>query len=73
MQDDPICPVSQSKVSYRLLQRKGVPTELVIYPNEKHGYTQAAHKSDRAKRIVRWLSRHFFESSSSSAAAPKKH
>jgi pimeloyl-ACP methyl ester carboxylesterase len=41
-QDDPICPVSQSKVAYRLLHERGVRTQLVVYPNEKHGYTNAS-------------------------------
>lgn len=59
-QDDPICPVSQSKVAYRLLHQKGVPTQLVVYPNEKHGYTHPAHKSDRAKRILHWFEKSFF-------------
>jgi pimeloyl-ACP methyl ester carboxylesterase len=57
--EDPICPVSQSKVAYRLLHQKGVPTQLVIYPNEGHGYSQPAHMSDRAKRILQWFNDHF--------------
>jgi dienelactone hydrolase len=58
-QDDPICPVSQSKVAYRLLHERGVRTQLVVYPNEKHGYTNGAHKADRCERIAAWFSEQF--------------
>jgi pimeloyl-ACP methyl ester carboxylesterase len=53
--DDPICPLSQSKVAYRLLHARGVRTQLVVYPNEKHGYSNAAHKADRCERIAAWF------------------
>ena len=57
-QDDDICPISQSLVAYRVLRSRGVPTGLVAYPGEKHGFAKPANRRDRDRRMLFWFRRH---------------
>ena len=41
---DDICPLSQSLVAYRVLKESSVPTGLIVYPKEKHGFDQPVHR-----------------------------
>jgi dipeptidyl aminopeptidase/acylaminoacyl peptidase len=34
-----------------------VPTQLVIYPNEGHGFVNPAHRRDVMERAVEWFQR----------------
>jgi dipeptidyl aminopeptidase/acylaminoacyl peptidase len=52
-------PISQSQLLYRALKRRGVPTELVLYPREGHGIQEENHQIDRVVRIVDWFKRWF--------------
>jgi dipeptidyl aminopeptidase/acylaminoacyl peptidase len=57
-EDDDICPLSQSLVAYRVLQQSGVPTGLVVYPKEKHGFDKPEHRQDRDRRMLCWLAQY---------------
>jgi dipeptidyl aminopeptidase/acylaminoacyl peptidase len=48
-------PAPQSFEFWHALRTLGVETQLVVYPDEGHRFTQAEHKRDVAKRIVEWL------------------
>lgn len=52
---DPICPLSESKVTYRALEALGVPVGLVVYPGEEHGFRKATTRRDSARRTLAWF------------------
>ena len=39
-----ISALSQSLVAYRVLKESSVPTGLIVYPKEKHGFDQPVHR-----------------------------
>jgi len=53
--DDIIVPVGQSYEFFRALKDHGVPTELVIYPREPHGFRERGHNIDRFQRFLAWF------------------
>jgi dipeptidyl aminopeptidase/acylaminoacyl peptidase len=52
------CPVPQSYEFWRALKRDGVPTELVVYPGEGHGFYQAKHRRDYEERTLAWFEKY---------------
>ncbi len=54
---DGIVPVSQSKELKAKLDKAGVPAELIIYPNEGHGWWGATQE-DSFKKIAAFLKKH---------------
>jgi dipeptidyl aminopeptidase/acylaminoacyl peptidase len=52
------CPAPQSYEFWRALKRRGVPTQLVIYPNEGHRIGRPEHRRDVARRTVAWLNKY---------------
>jgi len=52
---DAECPAPQSIEFWRGLQHVGVPTQLVIYPDEGHGFVQPDHVRDVRERTVKWM------------------
>mmetsp|Transcript_121404 Transcript_121404/g.377835 ORF Transcript_121404/g.377835 Transcript_121404/m.377835 type:complete len:291 (+) Transcript_121404:1613-2485(+) len=55
---DDICPLSQSQVAFHMLEKRGVPTGLIVYPGEGHGFDDPAHRRDRDRRMLAWWSEH---------------
>jgi len=55
---DDICPLSQSQVVFHMLEKKGVPTGLIVYPGEGHGFDEPEHQQDRDRRMLAWWSQH---------------
>jgi dipeptidyl aminopeptidase/acylaminoacyl peptidase len=51
-------PPTQSVEYWHALQAMGVPTSLVIYPDEGHTLRDPAHKADANKRAVAWFDRY---------------
>ncbi|WP_263370415.1 S9 family peptidase [Granulicella cerasi] len=49
------CPAPQSFEFWSALKAHGVKTQLVIYPNEGHGFRDPAHIKDRAERTQKWF------------------
>jgi dipeptidyl aminopeptidase/acylaminoacyl peptidase len=49
------CPAPQSFEFWHALRDLGVKTQLVVYPNEGHGFKDAAHIKDREEREIRWF------------------
>jgi dipeptidyl aminopeptidase/acylaminoacyl peptidase len=43
---------------YQALKRLGVPTELVVYPDEFHEFAVPSHIQDRLQRDLAWYA-HF--------------
>lgn len=55
---DTDCPAAQSREMWQALAALGVPTELVVYPGEAHGFSQPVNRRDRLERMVTWFDRH---------------
>jgi dipeptidyl aminopeptidase/acylaminoacyl peptidase len=49
------CPAPQSFEFWHALRAEGVKTQLVVYPNEGHGFRDPAHIKDRAAREIKWF------------------
>jgi dipeptidyl aminopeptidase/acylaminoacyl peptidase len=52
------CPAPQSYEFWHALRDRHVPTQLVVYPNEGHGFVDPAHRSDVLVRAVEWFARY---------------
>jgi len=52
------CPLDQSELLYMTLQKRGVPTELVVYQGEHHAISRPRRAIDRLRRIGGWLARY---------------
>lgn len=70
-EDDVRVPLSQGFELYRSLKTLGVPTELVIYPGEQHGFSRPAHQVDRLRRTLEWFAKHL-AATGTSAGAPAR-
>ena len=57
-EDDDICPVSNSFVAHRILEARGVPTSLCVYPKEGHGLNDPTNCTDRDTRVVAWFNKY---------------
>jgi dipeptidyl aminopeptidase/acylaminoacyl peptidase len=49
------CPAPQSYEFWHALRDMHVPTRLVVYPNEGHGFVNPAHRRDVMERAVEWF------------------
>ncbi len=56
--EDYRCPLSQAEQWYAALKRRGVPTKLLIYPNESHGMSRTGrprHRIERFEHNAAWF------------------
>lgn len=51
-------PFTQGQEFYRALDRRGVPTEMVVYPRTPHGPREPKLLMDVTPRILNWFNRH---------------
>jgi dipeptidyl aminopeptidase/acylaminoacyl peptidase len=51
------CPAPQSYEFWHALRDEHVPAQLVVYPNEGHGFVDPAHRRDVMDRAVEWFER----------------
>jgi dipeptidyl aminopeptidase/acylaminoacyl peptidase len=58
---DEECPPPQSREFWHALKTLGVPTQLVIYPGEGHGFNQTSHRRDALRRTAAWLAKYLKE------------
>jgi dipeptidyl aminopeptidase/acylaminoacyl peptidase len=52
------CPAPQSFEFWHALRDLHVPAQLVVYPNEGHGFADPAHSRDAQQRAVEWFARY---------------
>ena len=52
------CPAPQSYEFWHALRDRHVPTQLIVYPNEGHGFVDPAHRRDVLVRAVEWFARY---------------
>ena len=57
-QNDFNVPIIGGEQMYQALKSLGVPTQLVIYPNERHGITRPSFVKDRYERYLEWYGRY---------------
>jgi dipeptidyl aminopeptidase/acylaminoacyl peptidase len=56
--DDRRCPLPMGRMFYQSLVSRGVPTSMVIYPDEGHGIRQPRHQADVLRRVLAWFAEH---------------
>ncbi len=47
-------PIQNSEQLYQVLKRRGVDTQLVVYPDESHSISRPSFKKDRWERYLAW-------------------
>ncbi|PPK66837.1 S9 family peptidase [Actinokineospora auranticolor] len=55
------CPVEQAQRMYVALRRRGVPTEMLLFPGEGHELTRSGkprHRGQRFEAVLHWWERH---------------
>lgn len=57
-ENDSAVPVAQAYAFHRALREHNISTELVVYPREGHGLSEAAHVRDAFGRLAEWLKRY---------------
>lgn len=57
-QQDPLVDVSQAEKLYKKLQELNVPSQMEIYPNEKHGVGPAS-AIDVFTKVISWLEKYY--------------
>ncbi|MGN6227271.1 MAG: alpha/beta fold hydrolase [Dyella sp.] len=55
---DAECPAPQSFEMWHALRAQGVPTSLVVYPNEGHHFVDPAHQRDVLQRALLWFGKY---------------
>jgi dipeptidyl aminopeptidase/acylaminoacyl peptidase len=50
-------PIHNSEQLYIALKRQGVPTELVVYPNQGHQFDVPSYEKDLYERYLKWFGR----------------
>jgi len=51
-------PLPASEQMYEALRSNGVPTRLVIYPDQNHGFTRPSFILDKRKRYLDWYGKY---------------
>jgi dipeptidyl aminopeptidase/acylaminoacyl peptidase len=57
-QNDFNVPVAGAEQMYQALRSLGIPTELVIYPNQNHGISVPSYLMDRHQRHIAWFNKY---------------
>ena len=57
-QSDFNVPIVGGEQMYQALRTLGVPTQLVIYPNQFHGITVPSYRVDRLQRFLAWYDKY---------------
>ncbi|MFC5863853.1 S9 family peptidase [Acidicapsa dinghuensis] len=52
------CPAPQSFEFWHALRDEHVPTQLVVYPNEGHGFVNPEHRTDVLVRALEWFAKY---------------
>jgi dipeptidyl aminopeptidase/acylaminoacyl peptidase len=55
---DAECPAPQSFEYWHALRAQGVPTSLVVYPNEGHHFVDPDHQRDVLQRALMWFEKY---------------
>ena len=64
-------PFTQGQEFYRALDRRGVPTEMVVYPRTPHGPREPKFVMDVSERILAWFRKHLGSDAVAAAGASR--
>ena len=67
------CPAPQSYEFWHALRDEHVPTQLVVYPNEGHGFVNPDHRRDVMDRAVEWFSKYMPPASAAAQTSAGTH
>jgi dipeptidyl aminopeptidase/acylaminoacyl peptidase len=67
------CPAPQSYEFWHALRDEHVPTQLVVYPNEGHGFVNPEHRRDVMDRAVEWFSKYMPATAAASQTSSGTH
>ena len=56
--EDRRCPIAMGRMFHQALLARGVPTQMVIYPDECHAIRQPKHQVDILRRTLAWFAAH---------------
>ena len=51
-------PIQNSEQLYQVLKRRGIETQLVVYPGEHHGFRRPSFIRDRYERFLGWYAKY---------------
>jgi dipeptidyl aminopeptidase/acylaminoacyl peptidase len=51
-------PTAGSEQMYQALKSAGTPTEMILYPNQFHGFTRPSYQVDRMQRWIVWFDKY---------------
>jgi dipeptidyl aminopeptidase/acylaminoacyl peptidase len=68
-QNDFNVPIIGGEQMYQALKSLGVPTQLVIYPNERHGIRRPSFVKDRYQRYLDWYATYLKPSAAAATSA----
>ena len=51
-------PIQNSDQLYQALRRRGVDTQLVVYPGQGHGISRPSYQKDRYERYIAWYDKY---------------
>jgi dipeptidyl aminopeptidase/acylaminoacyl peptidase len=57
-EDDWNMPILNSEQLYLVLRRRGIPTQLVVYPGEGHSLSVPSYERDLYERYINWLDKY---------------
>jgi dipeptidyl aminopeptidase/acylaminoacyl peptidase len=66
-------PILGGEQMYQALKSLGVPTELVVYPGQFHGFTRPSFIRDRYERWLAWWDKYLKPGQTASTKAPDSH
>ncbi len=64
-------PVVGGEQMYQALRTLGIPTELIIYPGEFHGFTRPSFIRDRYERYLAWYDKYLKGTNSAALQTPR--
>lgn len=51
-------PTAGSEQMYQALRSQGIPTELILYPNQFHGINKPSYEVDRLQQYITWFGKY---------------
>lgn len=54
-------PTAGSEQMYQALKSLGIPTEMILYPNQFHGISVPSYQVDRLQRYIEWYGRYLLK------------
>jgi len=63
-------PILGGEQMYQALKTLNVPTQLVVYPGQNHGFTRVSFLRDRYERYLAWYDKYLKPGSDTTTTSP---